>query len=172
MPNKNPASSGYLTIKQSAIGKMYIQKLDNLKFTGADINDVGGENSCTVPLPERDCKTYEQIETKKPACRCFSWSSVGLCAGGYDTQCPSLAGTNIDSFKIYPARAYVVLFVYFDPLDTSIGPWTFCQEFPTKDDINKTGPINIKWEPVLNRISTERQKMMVPNYVIIFPVKP
>jgi len=56
------------------------------------------------------------------------------------------------------------LLVYYDEKnDTPAGPWSFCQAFPTKDDVNRDGPVQIKWENV-NNVG------MTPNFALIIPV--
>lgn len=75
---------------------------------------------------------------------------------------PTLVDQNISSIKI--DGNYIVLLVYFNPkTDKAESLWSFCQAFPTPDDINKEGPKQIKWEAVQNQ-------QHLPNYAIIFPV--
>ena len=128
-------------------GYIYHKYLAELKFT--DISAVSNDNpeGCTVPEEERDC---------------VLWDKKGVCV---KWECPFLSEENISSVEI--KGNYVVLFSYFDASsDLDEGPWSFCQEFPTKNDINKDGPKQIKWEHVRN-LSTGR----FPNYIDIFPVK-
>lgn len=91
---------------------------------------------------------------------CISYDENGLCI---DRETPTLEGENISSVEI--KGNYIVLFVYFSPNDTETGIWTFCQEFPNADDINKIGPQQIKWENIRNNGG------VVPNYVVIIPVQ-
>lgn len=100
-----------------------------------------------VPQKEQDCTLYDKN---------------GVCVES-SRRLPDLSGENISSIKI--KGNYVVLFVYLAPQETSAGPWTYCQAFPTVDDVNKTGPQQIKWENIRNHDS------YVPNYVVIIPVK-
>jgi len=125
----------------------YVADLTELKFTDSSAISKDNPEGCTVPKEERDCTL---------------WDKKGVCV---KWECPSLAEENISSMEI--KGNYVVLFVYFDQLlDSEEGPWSFCQAFPTEDDINKDGPKQIKWESVRN-ISTGR----LPNFMIIFSVK-
>ena len=117
--------------------KIFIAKLENLEF-----KDYSG---CNVPEAEQDC---------------IDWDEKGNCT---QKKCPNLSGENITSIKI--KGNYIVLLVYFDETkDAPYGPWTFCQAFPTKDDVAKNGPNQIKWESVRN---TGR----LPNYMVIIPIK-
>ena len=138
------SDGGVLKIANSDIqnsnsaGKIYVVKLENLEF-----KDYSG--GCTVPEAEQDCA---------------DWDEKGNCA---QKKCPNLSGENITSIKI--KGNYLVLLVYFDETkDGEYGPWTFCQAFPTKDDVTKNGPNQIKWESIRN---TGR----LPNYMVIIPVK-
>lgn len=134
---------GYYKIGNSDIkntgGKAFVKKLDTLKFTGSS----GG--SCNVPEIEQDCVKYDEKQ------KCVQRS------------CPTLAGENISSVKIN--GHYLVLFIYFGPKDTSNGPWTYCQEFPTVDDTNRWGPEQMKWQNIRNNNSG-----VDPNYVMIVPI--
>ncbi|MEK7658339.1 MAG: hypothetical protein AAB352_00555 [Patescibacteria group bacterium] len=124
-------------IKNSASG-IYIESLENLQFSG---NNSGG---CTVPEEEQDC---------------IKWEKNGICK---EKKCPALAGENISSIEI--KGNYFVLLVYFSPTDKAYGPWTYCQAFPTLDDINKNGPKQIKWDFIRNSGG------VIPNYMVIIPV--
>lgn len=144
---------GWYKVLNSAIaesiksGQIYVLELSKLKFTDSSAISADNSEGCTVPKKERDC---------------ILWDKKGVCE---KWQCPSLAEENISSIEI--KGNYMVLFVYFDQsLDTKEGPWSFCQAFPTKDDINKDGPKQIKWESVRN-LNTGR----LPNFMIIFSVK-
>lgn len=116
---------------------IYSEELANLKFTG-DGSD------CTVPKDEQ---------------KCTEWDTKGNCT---KRECPNLAERNISSIEI--KGNYIVLLVYFGPKDQEFGPWTFCQEFPTQNDVNKDGPKQIKWEDILSNGK-------LPNYILIYPVK-
>lgn len=99
-----------------------------------------------VPIDEQDCTKYDD---------------KGNCTA---REIPSLAGENISSIKI--KGSYLVLLVYKGPKDdpSGSGPWTSCQEFPTADDKNGTGPQQIKWEQIRNNGG------VIPNYVAIIPI--
>ena len=121
------------------------------KIPNSQINDIYIEKLENlkfqgVPEKEQDCIKYDKM---------------GDCT---ERKMPSLSGENISSVKIQ--GNYLVLFVYFGPGDTPNGPWTFCQEFPTQDDINKLGPQQIKWENIRNS-----SKGVIPNYIIIIPTQ-
>jgi len=92
--------------------------------------------------------------------KCMKYDDNGKCTF---RETPTLEGENISSIKV--EGNYVVLLFYFGPKDASGGPWTSCQEFPTTDDTNKTGPQQIKWQEIRNN------QGVLPNYVAIFPVK-
>jgi hypothetical protein len=143
---------GYYKVENSEIKDIYTKKLDDLSFTGSD----GG--GCNVPKEEQDCIKYDE---KGICCTDKTCDSDGK-------KCPTLRGENISSVKI--KGNYIVLFIYKGPQDddpeTSLGPWTYCQSFPTKDDINKTGPQQIKWQSIRSTGG------VIPNYVIIIPIKP
>jgi len=131
-------SGGYLKIPNSQIGKIYFKKLDELNFTGNGID-------CTVPENEQDC---------------IKWDNYGKCI---ERECPKLDKENITSIKI--KGDYIVLLVYIGPDDdTRNFTYSFCQAFPTKDDANKEGPQQIKWDSI-------RASGYDPNYVLIIPVK-
>lgn len=142
--NKN---GGFLKISNSEIkkSKIYVGSLNNLKFTG-NSSDYNNIDSCTVPKDEQDCS---------------KWDNKGKCL---NFKCPALAEKNISSIKI--SGDYVVLLVYFAPTDNSrYGPWTYCQAYPSANDINKNGPQQIKWDAVnVNNLTQD------PNYVIIIPM--
>ena len=131
-------------IKNSGSEEMYVEGLNNLKFTGNSTNSSNIDD-CTVPKDEQACEKYDKN---------------GICA---EKTCPDLSGENISSIKI--SGDYIVLLIYFGPSDESEGTWTYCQEFPTKDDANKEGPNQIKWEPIRNTGQTPD-----PNYIMIIPV--
>ena len=130
---------GWIKIDNSTIktSKIFIEKLENLSY--------GDDNNCSVPKEEQDCVFFDD---------------KGICK---KRKCPNLAGENITSIKI--KGNYFVLLIYFDEQkDQKYGTWSFCQAFPTKDDITKNGPNQIKWENI-------RNTGQLPNYVAIVPVK-
>jgi hypothetical protein len=89
---------------------------------------------------------------------CVQWDNKNKCI---KKQCPSLAGENISSIEIN--GNYIVVLVYFDEkIDTTFS-WSYCQEFPTINDVNKEGPKQIKWDAIRNR-------GQYPNFVVIIPV--
>ncbi|MEK7664616.1 MAG: hypothetical protein AAB361_00565 [Patescibacteria group bacterium] len=151
-------NGGYLTIDASDFwdpitGKykgIYKGNLNELSFTGQS----GG--SCTVPKKEQDCVLWSK--TLCPTCVIIDGK---FCA---QTQCPALAGDNIGSIKIN--GYYIVLFIYFDPKDKPAGPWSFCQAFPTPEDINNTGPQQIRWEDIKNN-----KLYKTPNWVALIPIE-
>lgn len=150
--DSNP-EGGYLTITDSDVGEkgLYIGSFDQLRHTGS----LSGE--CTVPQREQDCATWSDA----PCPNCV------IIDGKYcsKTQCPSLAGDNIGSIKI--DGNYVALFIYYDPIkDRPEGPWSFCQAFPTPDDINETGPQQIRWEDIKNN-----NLYKIPNWFLIIPIE-
>lgn len=137
---------GWLKITNSQIenaGKstLYAAELSKLKFTGKSSNGDNLKN-CTVPEDEQDCVKYD----KNKKCE--------------QKSCPTLAGENISSIKIN--GNYLVLLIHYDPSDTK-EPWWTCQAFPTVNDVNKTGPNQVKWEHI-------RNSGKEPNYIMIIPV--
>jgi len=127
-------------------GGFYKVKNSDIKTAGIYIKKLESMKFTGVPENEQDCTKYD---------------TNGACIS---RTTPSLSGENISSVKI--DGNYLVLFVYFDPsYDQPSGPWSFCQAFPTVDDVNKMGPQQIKWENIRNLNS------MLPNYVVIIPVK-
>jgi hypothetical protein len=130
---------GYLKISSSEIGRMYVKRLSDLFFGPSRDPD-----NCTVPKQDQDC---------------VKWDNKGACT---QKQCPSLAEKNISSIKI--EGNYIVLLVYFDENKDSAMSWSYCQEFPSADDINKEGPNQIKWADIRNRGQN-------PNWLIIIPVE-
>jgi len=138
---------GWQKISNSEIknSKIYIQKLEKLTYN-RDSSSTNS-NGCTVPNEEQNC---------------INWDERGNCV---KRECPNLSGENITSIKIN--GNYLVLLVYFDEAkDQKYGPWSFCQTFPTKNDVTKNGPSQIKWESIRN-LNTSR----LPNYIVIIPVK-
>jgi len=134
---------GYLEIKQKDIEKMYLKKLEDLRFMG-EIKNNYKEEDCTVPKENRDC---------------IEWNKDNKCT---KYECPTLAKNNITSIKIN--GDYLVVLIDFIVETDSSYVWSYCQAFPTKDDINKIGPQQIKWDPIR---SEERE----PNYILIIPIK-
>ncbi len=130
---------GYYEVKNDAINGIYVANLDDLTFEGVDET-------------EQECTKYDK---------------EGRCEPGARTP-PTLAGENISSIII--DGNYLVLLVYVSPEETAQsddgGPWSFCQEFPTTNDVNRIGPRQIKWELIRNSSSR------VPNAVAIIPIKP
>lgn len=146
---KSYFSGGYYKVKNKEIKdkKIYIERLDSLSFT--DPSEIKADNpeGCTVEKEERDCVKYDAKG------KCLDW------------KCPTLSGKdgrNLTSIKI--SGDYIVLLVYVGPKDTSAGPFTNCQEYPTPDDTNRTGPHQIKWDRIMNT------RQGVPNWVIIIPI--
>ena len=125
------------SIKNGSAG--YLINLDTLKFTG-DINST----TCTVPKYNQDCSQYDASG------KCTQWA------------CPSLGGQNVSSVVIN--GPYLVLFIYKNQSDASLGPWTDCQLFPSANDISGMGPLKLRWESIRNKVGE------VPNYVEIIPI--
>ena len=70
---------------------------------------------------------------------------------------------NISSIKI--GKDYLVLLTYAGPRESCDDVVNdSCQEFPAPDDVNKTGPQQIKWEEIRNHGG------VVPNCVTIIPI--
>lgn len=138
---------GWFKVDNSKIqsNKIYVGDLKTLIFNGS-----GG--SCNVPQEEQECIKWSAGNSN-------SFASTGTCL---ERRCPNLSGKNISSIKVI--GNYLVLLVYFNKTDSPAGPWTSCQEFPLAGDVNKTGPMQIKWEGIENE---ER----LPNYVVIYPIK-
>lgn len=136
---------GFLKISNSEIARLGIAIFDlrQLRFTGTS-SDYNNLNNCTVPENEQDCLNYDQ---------------KGKCI---QKQCPKLSKENISSIWIY--GDYAVLLVYFAPGDPRYGPWTYCQEYASAEDVNKQGPQNIKWDAV-------RSRSQDPNFMVIIPIK-
>jgi hypothetical protein len=124
-------------IKNGTDGGVFGQELKNLTFNG-NLSD------CNVPKEEQICE---------------KWDDKGDCT---QKKCPTLAGKEISSIKI--VGNYIVFLVYFDPEDDPAGPWTYCQEFPAPNDINRDGPKQLKWEKSANQKN-------LPNWIYIYPVK-
>lgn len=154
-PNSNPDNDGVYFYRKPfynkeggwlKINKTQI-KTSSKGFFGAKLEDLtftGDSTSCNVPIEDQICEKYDE---------------KGICI---QKKCPALAGKEISSIKI--AGNYIVYFLYFDPTDSPNGPWSYCQEFPTPDDINREGPKQFKWEKTLSQPN-------LPNRVYIYPVK-
>jgi len=123
-------------------------KVDNSEIKGIFGGDKGNLQKLVfndVPEEEQNCTKYDKDE------KCIQRTP------------PTLGGENISSIII--RGNYLVLFVYQGPGGTSAGPWDSCQEFPTSNDVNNLGPQQIKWENIRNNDG------VIPNYVLIFPIK-
>lgn len=120
-----------------------ILKLSDLRFTGTSPDSISLDD-CTVPKDERDCAQYNE---------------KGQCIR---KECPKLDEQSISS--IWISGDYLVLLIYFAPGDPRYGPWTYCQEYATLEDISKQGPQNIKWDAI-------RSKGQNPNWLMIVPIK-
>lgn len=130
---------GYLKIRQKDIKNLFWRRLDNLKFTGT----IGGKE-CNVPEGEQDCIEWDKDN------KCIKY------------ECPTLAKENITSIKI--DGDYIVLLLYIDPKDdTDNFTYSYCQAFPTKNEVNKIGPQQVKWDPI-------RSEGREPNYILIIPI--
>ena len=135
---------GWLTLNSSTIGKMYIQKLQYLKFVDPSKKTRDNPEGCTVPADQLDCVHWD-----KKSLECDGWA------------CPNAGKENISSIKI--DGNYLVLLIYYDPSDTKNGPWSYCQAFPTIQDANREGPQQIKWDAIRNHGQD-------PNFIMIIPV--
>lgn len=90
---------------------------------------------------------------------CVRWDENGFCT---KKESPTLEGGSISSIKI--DGNYIVLLIYMNnATDDPNGPYTFCQEFPTQNDLNKEGPKEMKWSSI-------RNSGFSPNYVVILPI--
>ncbi|MGA2418403.1 MAG: hypothetical protein ABSF55_04180, partial [Candidatus Staskawiczbacteria bacterium] len=136
----NQNSGGYLKVSNNQIENKYKEYLNKLQFTGDN-----SSGDCKVPEEEQNCVKYDKN---------------GVCT---QRSCPALDGENISSIIIN--GDYIVLLVYKGQGDNDSGPWTYCQAFPTVDDVNKIGPQQIKWENIRNHVGA------LPNYMVIFPVQ-
>ncbi|MFA5877903.1 MAG: hypothetical protein WC845_00880 [Candidatus Staskawiczbacteria bacterium] len=135
------AAGGSKTITNDEIKNegVYNGELKNLTFADND-------GKCTVPESKQDCKKWDKKGEK-----CL------------ERTCPNLVGKNIGSIRIL--GDYIVSLLYWDPIITgSNEKWIACQMFPTVDDVNKKGPIQLKWEYILTRDN-------LPNWVVIFPIR-
>jgi len=153
---------GYLHITNSQIKRagILILELKNLRFTG-ESSDYENWHRCTVPTL-RPCPLTEECSWKDiPGIYrdCVKYNEKGECTKDI---CPSLDKKNISSIEI--TGDYVVLLVYFAPGDPAYGPWSYCQEYASSEDINKDGPENIKWDAV-------RSRGQDLNWMVIIPIK-
>ena len=138
---------GYVKIKNSEIKGIYVKKLSDLQFKDPSCVSEDSPDGCCVPKEEQTCIKYEKNGT------CLLKNRI----------CPNAGGKEISSIGIN--GNYLVLLVYFAQGDNPEGPWTACQAFPIKEDVNKLGPQQIKWEHIRN------SEGVIPNYIIIIPVK-
>ncbi len=149
----SPSGEGVIFYRKS----FYNREGGWYKVSNSTIKNAGSDNFYTAELSKLKFNDVPKNEQD-----CVKWDIKGSCI---DREPPSLSGENISSVEI--RGNYMVLFVYFDKSsDPKEGPWSFCQAFPTNDDINKDGPKQIKWESVRN-LDTG----MLPNFMIIFSVK-
>jgi len=125
-------------------GSKVIKESDIGRIYVKNLNDLRFED---VPKEEQDC---------------IEWDLEGKCTKKEPQT--TLAGENITSIKI--DGNYIVMLVYFKFGTDTETKWSFCQAFPASDDKNKEGPKQIKWEHI--RLLNGG---MLPNYVIIIPVK-
>jgi len=146
----NPPDGGVYFYRKSYwnnSGGYYFVSNDEIKNAGIYVHALDNPDSTLiftgVPEDEQDCVGYDKDGT------CISRTP------------PTLGGENISSVGI--DGNYLVLFVYAKPGDDPI--WSDCQEFPTTDDINKTGPQQIKWKSIRNNNG------VIPNWVIIIPIQ-
>lgn len=135
----NENSGGYYKVSNDEI----INEGDDSVF----IAKLDSLNFINVPKEEKNCEQYDKY---------------GMCTDNGRKKV-SLGGENISSIIVN--GDYLVLLFYRGPNDKKSGPWTFCQEFPTTKDVNKTGPRQIKWENIRNIGG------VLPNYVMILPIK-
>jgi hypothetical protein len=150
---------GYLKITNSQIKtagqkKLYSQYLKNLRFTGESLN-YDNPRDCTVPIDEMDCEEYDKNG------KCCIKADNNLGCKGDGRACPRLSEENISSIKI--AGNYLVLLIQREPSNNATGPWTYCQAYPSLDDLNKDGPQQIKWDTI-------RARGQNPNTILIAPV--
>lgn len=141
---------GWLKISNSQIesgtdGGVFGAELNSLYFKG------DSSSECNVPIDEQICD---------------KWDIKAVCV---HKICPTLAGKEISSIQI--KGNYIVFLLYSDPSDTTF--WSYCQEFPTPNDINKDGPKQLKWEKTVNQPSKQNktQNLGLPNWIYIYPVK-
>ena len=132
-PFYNP-DGGFIELKAQDV------QSSNNGFFKAKLEDLYFQN---VPLEDQICTKWDENQN------CIS------------KQNPSLAGKEISSIKII--GDFIIFFIYFSPNDSSSGPWTYCQEFPIENDINKEGPKQFKWEKSANQTK-------LPNWIFIIPI--
>ncbi len=93
---------------------------------------------------------------------CVKWNFKNECL---QREPPILGEENISSIKI--DGNYIVMLVYLDPENDrpTDYSYSFCQEFPTPDDVNREGPKQIKWEAIRTLTGGN-----IPNLAIIAPI--
>lgn len=138
---------GYVKIENEEIKGIYMKKLSDLQFKDPSCKNNENPDGCCVPKEEQICIKYEKNGT------CLLENRI----------CPNAGGEEISSIGIN--GNYIVLLVYVGPEDMKGTKWTSCQAFPKIEDINKIGPQQIKWEQIRNN------EGVIPNYIIIIPVK-
>lgn len=140
--------SGYLTLDVSDIAdgeNLFEVRLDELKFNGESNARSTNIDDCTVPKDQQDCKM---------------WNKKGECPPE-NKICPTLADENIGSFSI--DGDYLVVLEYLpNGLNTMVGE--FCEAYPRREDINKFGPKQVKWDGINNTVG------IFANYVLIIPI--
>ncbi len=114
-------------------------KVENSQIKGGYTKDLKKLKFKNVPENEQNCT---------------EWDIKGKCL---NRELPALDDQNIASIKIDGDYAVFLLSPDVSPDDS------FCQAFPTMDDINKEGPKQIKWEMAFNR-------QYLPDIVVIFPI--
>jgi len=115
-------------------------------------------NQSAVYVAKLDDLTFENVPEEEQ--NCTKWDKKTNCIGRGPVN---LGGENLSSIIIN--GEYLVVLVYFDKKNDSEEKWTACQEFPLATDVNNTGPRQVKWDIIRN------SKGVIPNYVIIFPIK-
>ena len=142
---------------------MSLQRYDSYKDSGIEwLSEVPAHWVVTrnKDIFEERLENLEFINVPEEEQDCVEYDTSGVCTWRAP---PSLGGENISSIKIH--GDYIVLLTYASPGQScSDTQWSSCQEFPTPDDINKTGPQQIKWQEVRNNYG------VVPNHVVIIPV--
>ena len=158
----NQDSGGYYEATPG--GGIYTHDLNTLSFTN-------------VPKDEQNCIEYDKNGD------CCTKADAALACDKDGRKPQTLGGENISSIIIN--GNYIVLLVYKSVNDSDSGPWTSCQEFPTPYDTNLLGPRQIKWQNIRNTSgitinnsgsgtgtnNTINLGAIIPNYVVIIPVK-
>jgi len=146
--NFDPSGDGVYFYRKSFFnqegGYFYVSN-NEIQNAGLYIRNLNQLQFTGVPEKEQDCVKYDE--------------------GGGCTKrnIPTLSGENISSIKI--GKDYLVLLTYAGPgesCDDVVND--SCQEFPTSDDVNKTGPQQIKWEEIRNHGG------VIPNCLTIIPI--